>query len=145
MPHIITQNSTEGFYIFADDAESFGEGLAGLTITVSLSKLGGAFNVVSPTVTDLGGGEYWIAPIAAHRDTLGNIAWRFAANGAVIAPRFERVVVVNDQAVFWGIPAAVLAAATANPIHANIKQIDDEHVKPIDEDKIICKKKLEVS
>lgn len=54
-----------------------------------------------------------------------------------------------DDATFQplaeSIPAAILAAAMASPIHSNIKQVDDEHVKPIDEDKIICKKKLEVS
>lgn len=102
MPHAVLQFSTQGFYIFADDAESFGDGLAGLSITVSLSKAGGTFSIVAPTITDLGGGVYWIAPLAAHRDTLGEIAWRFEATGAVIAPRFERVVAVNDQVAAWG-------------------------------------------
>lgn len=110
MAHQVLQSSTDGFYIFADDATAFGEGLPGLVITVSLSKSGGTFSIVAPTITDLGGGVYWIAPIAAHRDTLGEIAWRFEAAGAVIAPRFERVVSVNDQLPAWGAGEAVAAA-----------------------------------
>lgn len=133
MPHSVSQSSTQGFYVFADDAEAYGEGLPGLTISVSLSKSGGAFNAISPTITDLGGGTYWIAPIAAHRDTLGEIAWRFAADGAVIAPRFERVVAVNDQAAHWGVPAAVLAAAADNPIHANVTHFLGEPAEPVDD------------
>src|SRR5690606_16674883 len=98
---------------------------SGLSISVSLSKGGGAFNAVSPTITDLGGGVYWVAPIAAHRDTLGEIAWQFAADGAVIAPRFERVVAVNDQVAHWGVPAAVLSAAAVSPIHADVRAVDE--------------------
>lgn len=131
MPHPVLQSSTQGFYIFADDAESYGEGLAGLAITVSLSKSGGTYNTVSPTITDLGGGVYWVAPIAAHRDTLGEIAWRFTADGAVIAPRFERVVAVNDQSAHWGVPVAVLSAAAVSPIHADIRLENGEPFQPI--------------
>lgn len=130
MPHPVLQSSTQGFYVFADDAESYGEGLAGLSITVSLSKSGGSYNAVSPTITDLGGGVYWVAPIAAHRDTLGEIAWQFAADGAVIAPRFERVVAVNDQSAHWGVPAATLAAAAVSPIHADVRAVNGNAATP---------------
>lgn len=132
MPHPVLQSSTQGFYVFADDADAYGEGLAGLSITVSLSKSGGTFNTVSPAITDRGGGVYWIAPLAAHRDTLGEIAWRFTAAGAVIAPRFERVVAVNDQVAAWGVPAAVLAAATdSGGIASNIIAKDGEPFVPL--------------
>ena len=133
MPHTILQSSTSGFYIFADDAEQFGDGLAGLSITVALSKSGGAFNAVSPTVTDRGGGVYWIAPLAAHRDTLGEIAWQFAADGAVIAPRFERVVAVNDQLPAWGAGESVLTAAEDSPITANVTHFLGEPAQPADD------------
>lgn len=136
MPHQVLQSSTQGFYIFADDADSYGEGLAGLSISVSLSKGGGAFNAVSPTITDLGGGVYWVAPLAAHRDTLGEIAWKFAATGAIIASRFERVVVVNDQVAQWGVPGAVLAAAAITPIRADMRLINGEWYEPAKESSV---------
>lgn len=131
MPHQVLQSSTQGFYVFADDADAYGEGLSGLSISVSLSKGGGAFNAVSPTITDLGDGVYWVAPLAAHRDTLGEIAWKFAAAGAIIASRFERVVVVNDQVAEWGVPDAVIAAAAATPIRADMRLINGEPPQPL--------------
>lgn len=89
----VERNSADGFYVFAsDETLDFGPGLAGLTLTFQLSKSGGAFGAVAPAQTDLGGGNYWIVPIAAHRDTLGQNAWEFAAAGAIIAPRYEYVV-----------------------------------------------------
>ena len=49
-----------------------------------------------------------MTPIAAHRNTLGRCCWQFSATDAVIAPRFEKVVAVNDQlAAFGGIPLGV--------------------------------------
>jgi hypothetical protein len=50
---------------------------------------------VSPTYAELGGGWYRVTPIAAHRDTLGEQVWAFAASGAIIAGRRE-VVKVNS-------------------------------------------------
>lgn len=98
----ILQNSTAGFYIFASDSTAPTSGKTGLTITATLSKAGGSANAVSPTITEIGNGLYWIAPIAAHRDTLGEIAWQFSATGAIIAPRLEKVVAVNDQTARFG-------------------------------------------
>ena len=98
----VLQNSTAGFYIFASDSTVATTGKTGLTITATLSKSGGIASSVSPTITEIGNGVYWIAPIAAHRDTLGEIAWQFSATNAIIAPRFEKVVAVNDQVARFG-------------------------------------------
>jgi len=106
MRHSALQNSTGGFYVFASDSTSLAAGKTGLTITSTLSKAGGTANAVSPTITEIGNGLYWVAPIAAHRDTLGEIAWQFAATGAVIAPRIEKIVAVNDQVQRFGAAAA---------------------------------------
>lgn len=139
MPHQVLQASTLGFYVFADDAESFGNGLAGLSLTVLLSKAGGPFLAVAPAIADLGGGIYWVTPLAAHRDTLGEIAWRFEADGAVIAPRFERVGVVSDQTPAWGantiapdnaaIGDARIAAAAAAGVLEALTELDDEQLR----------------
>jgi hypothetical protein len=98
----ILQNSTAGFYVFASDSTTPTSGKTGLTLTVTLSKAGGTANSVSPSQSEIGNGLYWIDPIAAHRDTLGEIAWQFSASGAVIAPRLEKVVAVNDQVAAFG-------------------------------------------
>ena len=98
----ILQNSTAGFYIFASDSATPTSGKTGLTITATLSKAGGTANSVSPTYSEIGNGLYWVAPIAAHRDTLGEIAWQFSGTGAIIAPRLEKVVAVNDQTARFG-------------------------------------------
>ncbi len=139
MPHPVLQSSTSGFYIFADDAEQYGEGMPGLTISVSLSKLGGPFLSVATAVIGLGGGLYWIAPLAAHRDTLGEIAWRFTATGAVIAPRIERVVAVNDQLAAWGantvapdndgIAAGKAAAEAAALLLDALTELDEDQLR----------------
>ncbi len=85
------QNSTLAFPIFADDSTAIGTGKTGLTITATLAKNGGTASSVSPTITEIGNGLYWVTPIAAHRNTLGFNVWQFSATGAVIAPVIERV------------------------------------------------------
>jgi hypothetical protein len=87
----VQQNSTRPFNIYF--------GTAGLTITATLSKNGSAFNAVSPTINDRSNGFYSIAPIAAHRDTLGENAWLFAASGQPSLPRVEQVVVPDPDAL----------------------------------------------
>ena len=82
----VLQNTTRGFFILAADETNPLTGLAGLTVSVELSKNGAAFSSVAPTISDRGDVIYWIAPIPAHRDTLGDIAWKFSAPGAIIAP-----------------------------------------------------------
>lgn len=88
---VVQQNSTRPFNIYF--------GTAGLTVIATLSKNGGAFNSVSPTITDRSNGYYSIAPIAAHRDTLGENAWLFSASGQPNLPRVEQVVVPDPDAI----------------------------------------------
>lgn len=109
----VLQNTARGFWVFADDASAIGTGMTGLTITAEISKGGAAFATVAPTITERGEGLYWIVPIAAHRDTLGETAWRFAATGAVIAPRVENVVAYDAQltAVGAAVAADIVSAA----------------------------------
>ena len=120
----ILQNSTAGFYVFASDSTTPTSGKTGLTMTVTLSKAGGTANSVSPTITEIGNGLYWIAPIAAHRDTLGEIAWQFSASGAIIAPRLEKVVAVNDQVAAFGANTTAPDNSTIGSIYSVIQLTD---------------------
>jgi hypothetical protein len=110
------QNTTRGFAIFADDSAAIGTGKTGLSITTKLRKNGGTENTVTPTISDLGGGWYWIEPISAHRDTLGVNLWTFSATGAIIAGVPEEIVAVDNRVSAFGAmasytqPAGFLAA-----------------------------------
>ena len=109
----VTQNTTKAFNIYFV--------VSGLTVTATLSKNGGAFNAVSPTITDRSNGYYSIAPIAAHRDTIGENAWLFSASGQPSLPRVEQVVLANVDAVAYGANTATppsLATIEASTILA---------------------------
>ena len=85
-----TQNNTESFGVYFDDS--------GLTLTAALSKNGGPFNAVSPTITDRGNGFYTVNPIAAHRDTVGLNMWLFVS-GDEKRPYSERVSTTDIESV----------------------------------------------
>lgn len=123
-------------------------GLAGLTLTITASKDGGAFASISPTITERGSGWYAVALTTAHTDTLGDLALHITGTAADPA---DMVLLVEggttdvdvssrlatagytapDNAGIAAIPdaatnaAAVLAAATATPLAANIKKVND--------------------
>lgn len=97
MSRDVLQNTTRGFPIYADDSTSFGDAKLSLTITAKLSKNGGTLSSVAPTITEIGEGNYWVVPLAAHRDTLGMSVWSFTATGAKIGPSFEAVVAYDSQ------------------------------------------------
>jgi hypothetical protein len=102
MEHSELQSTTRGFFIFADDSTAFGTGKTGLTISSTLAKDSSTANSVSPTITEVSGGWYWVVPLAAHRDTLGRALWQFSASGAVIAGRVEKIILANDQLAAFG-------------------------------------------
>lgn len=54
-------------------------GAAGLTLTIRLSKNGGAFLLITPTVADLGFGWYNIQLTTADTDTLGDLVLHITA------------------------------------------------------------------
>lgn len=116
MEHSQKQNSTQGFFIFADDSAALGEPKLSLSITAKLSKNGGSAAAVSLTITEIEAGVYWVAPIAAHRDTLGRVCWFFSATDATIAPRFEKIVAIDDQDADFGVnPDDYKATGFAEP------------------------------
>lgn len=54
----------------------------GLTLTLTLSKNGGAFAAITPTVTERGAGWYSVALTASHTDTVGELILSAASAGA---------------------------------------------------------------
>jgi hypothetical protein len=101
--YTVQVSGTDPFHIYL--------GGSGYTnFTVSLSKNGGTFNTVSPSITDRNNGYYKIEPIAAHRDTFGENAWLFSPSGASPIPRVEQVVGYD----YKNIPDQVLTRGVSN-------------------------------
>lgn len=69
---ILKQNTAANVMVLMTAASDHVTGLAGLTLTITLSKDGAAFASISPTVTDRGNGWYNIALTTSHTDTLGD-------------------------------------------------------------------------
>lgn len=57
-------------------------GMAGLTLTITASKNGGAFASITPTVTDRSNGWYSLALTSSHTDTIGDLGLHITATGA---------------------------------------------------------------
>lgn len=68
--------------VFMTDSTDHISGKTGLTLTVTLSKDGAAFNSISPTVTERGSGWYNLALTTSHLDTLGDAVLHITSTGA---------------------------------------------------------------
>jgi hypothetical protein len=78
----ITQNAAYNEMVFMSDSADPLSGKTGLTLTITLSKNGGAFASVTPTVTERGNGWYSLAFTSSDTDTLGDFALHIEATGA---------------------------------------------------------------
>ena len=142
------QSTGKNVMLLMVDSTDHITGKAGLTLTITASKDGAAFAGIAPTVTDRGNGWYNVALTASHTDTLGDLALHItgaAADpadmvilveaGATDADVSTRLATASytapDNAGIAAIPnaatnaAAVVSAATATPLAANIKQVND--------------------
>lgn len=82
MSYFLRQSTARNLMILMVDATDHITGLAGLTLTITASKDGGAFSAISPTVTDRGSGWYSLALTSGHTDTLGDLALHVTGAGA---------------------------------------------------------------
>lgn len=78
----IRQATAVNVMVFMTDSSDHVIGKTGLTLAITLSKDGGAFNSISPTVTDRGSGWYNLALTASHTDTAGDLALHITSAGA---------------------------------------------------------------
>lgn len=90
--------AVEAMVFLADGADHL-SGLAGLTPAVSISKNGGPFSAVTPTVADRGDGWYAVSLTAAHTDTTGDLVVRATAPGADPGERLLSVYSTKDADV----------------------------------------------
>jgi hypothetical protein len=80
---LVKQGTTRNVMVFMTLTSDPNSGATGLTLTITLSKDGGAFSSVSPTVTERGNGWYSVALSTAHTDTLGDLAMHLTGTGSV--------------------------------------------------------------
>lgn len=92
-------------------------GLAGLTLTITISKDGAAFAGIAPTVTDRGNGWYNVALTASHTDTLGDLALHIT--GAAADP-VDMVLLVEAGATDADVSTRLATAGYTAPDNANI-------------------------
>ena len=79
---MLKQSTARNVMVFLTDSTDHVTGLAGATLTITLSKNGAAFASITPTVTDRTNGWYSVALTTAHTDTLGDLVLRATATGA---------------------------------------------------------------
>lgn len=79
---MITQSAARNLMILMVDSADHVTGKTGLTLTLTLSKDGGAFASISPTVTERGSGWYSVALTSSHTDTAGDLVLHATGTGA---------------------------------------------------------------
>lgn len=100
------QSTAVNLMVLMVDSTDHITGVTGLTLSVQISKAGGAFAAVSPVVTERGFGWYAIALEASHTDTVGDLALHVTATGAdpsdvlcVVGPSPSDIRMVNGTTV----------------------------------------------
>jgi hypothetical protein len=103
---LLKQSTARNVMVFMVDETDHVTGLAGLTLAIDLSKDGGGFAAISPTVTEVDVGWYKVALTASHTDTLGDLVLHVTAPSADSAEVLCQVVKYlpgeNDAAILAG-------------------------------------------
>lgn len=103
----LKQNTARNLMVFLVSSTDHVTGQPGLTLSISISKDGGAFASISPTVTDRGNGWYNVALVAGNTDTLGDLALHISG-GSTADPCDLKIPVELDRT------GATVASVTGN-------------------------------
>jgi hypothetical protein len=100
----LKQSTAKNIMVFITSSTDSKTGLVGATLTITISKDGGAFGSITPTVTDRGNGWYNLALTSTHTDTVGDLAFHITASGAdptdflsLVGPVDANALTVNDK------------------------------------------------
>lgn len=91
----IKVSTARNLMVFLTDSTDHVSGKTGATLAVTVSKNGGAFGSISPTVTERGNGWYSVALASGDTDTLGDLVVRATDTGADPAETLVEVVAYN--------------------------------------------------
>jgi hypothetical protein len=115
---MLKQSTARNLMVFLVSSADYVSPVTGATLTITLSKAGGAFATITPTVTERGNGWYSLALTTAHTDTLGDFVLRITATGAdSINLREEVFALLPGEAVTvatGGIASTSFAAGAIN-------------------------------
>ena len=114
------QSIAKNVMVLMVDSTDHVTGKAGLTLTITASKDGGAFASISPTVTERGNGWYSLALTASHTDTLGDLALHIT--GAAADPA-DMVLLVEAGATDADVSTRLATAGYTAPDNAGIVSI----------------------
>lgn len=111
---MLRQSTTRNLMIYMTQSADHITGLTGATLTISLSKAGGAFATITPTVTERGNGWYSLALTTAHTDTLGDFVLRITAAGGDPTDLREEVVsaLPGESVTVGGFSAGAITTAS---------------------------------
>ncbi len=127
---MLKQSTTANVMVFMTDIADHVTGKAGLTLTITQSKDGGAFASITPTVTDRGNGWYNLALTTTHTNTLGDLALHITGTGADPTDLLARVVAgsldadVSSRLATAGYTTPPTAVAIRTEIDANSTKLD---------------------
>jgi len=79
---MLKQSTARNLMVLMTDSTDHITGKTGLTLTISASKDGAGFALITPTVTERSYGWYSLALTTAHTDTLGDFVLHVTASGA---------------------------------------------------------------
>lgn len=116
----VKQSTAKNVMVLMVDSTDHVTGKAGLTLTITASKNGGAFASISPTVTERGSGWYSLALTASHTDTLGDLALHIT--GAAADPA-DLVLLVEGGATDVDTSTRLATAGYTAPDNATIAAI----------------------
>ena len=102
--------------------DNTGQGVTGLTLTVTLSKAGAAYASISPTVTERGGGVYMVALTGSMTDTSGALALRCTATGAL---QFDAIDQVTVDSLTLQTGTAQAGTSTSVTLAAGASSVND--------------------
>lgn len=94
---MIKQNTARNLMVFMTDSSDHVTGKTGATLTITLSKDGGAFSSISPSVTDRGSGWYNVALTSGNTNTIGDFVLHITASGADPTDIREEVVSATED------------------------------------------------
>lgn len=116
MSYEIKQSTTaQPLVFFMTDSTDHVTGKTGLTVTVTLRKVGGSFASPSGAVSEIANGWYQVAGNATDSNTLGPLLLHATATGADPADTYYSVVAYDPQdSVRQGLTAMPNAAAAAS-------------------------------
>lgn len=96
---LIKQSSNYHRMVLMTAASDHITGLAGLTLTITESKAGGAFGAATPTVTDRGSGWYDVLLTSADDATLGQLAMHVTGAAADPTDTLDQIVAFDPADV----------------------------------------------